>query len=330
MVQVVGASDMKLLMRNIWAVVLWIGLAAVAYAQSYPDTAGISTIRLWPGIAPGSENAPQQENYFLYDKQTYRAFWHISVPTLTAFYAAKFNGTSVLILPAGAYRAVYFDNPPVTAARWLNTLGVDAYVLKYRLPDEGHAQGYNVPLEDAQRALRLIRSGILSAHAGHTVDASRIGVMGFSAGGHLGVVLAIYHDTKVYDPIDDADALSARPDFMILGYPALEMPPAKMEGGPEAQKYKMYQRYYTDDRIDASMPPAFIMHGDADDEVPYTVSTRLADSLKDAGVPAELHIFHGAGHGFGLHDPGEAGTWTDLCAAWLRGRGLLSVPATPQ
>lgn len=311
------------------ASLLWLGLALGAPAQNYPDTLQVSQVHLWPGTAPGSENMAKPEGYFLYNNQQYRAFAHIAVPTLTAFYAVKPNGTSILILPAGGYRAVYFDDPPVNAAHWLNTLGVDAYVLKYRLPDEGHAQGYNVPLEDAERAMRLIRSGLMSEHAGHRVDPARIGAMGFSAGGHLAVVLAIYHDTKLYDPVDDADALSARPDFLILGYPALEMPPPQAAIGPDAQKFKMYQHYLTEGHVDAAMPPAFIMHGDADDEVPYIYSQRLADALTNAGVPTELHIFRGAPHGFGLHDPGEQGQWTMLCETWMRGRGLLTPPALP-
>ncbi|MDE2163158.1 MAG: alpha/beta hydrolase [Alphaproteobacteria bacterium] len=320
---------MKPRSRCLWAMLLWFGLASVAQAQTYPDTAGISTIRIWPGTAPGSENAPQQENYFLYYKNTYRAFWHIAVPTLTAFYAAKPNGTSILILPGGGYRAVYFDDPPVTAARWLNTLGVDAYVLKYRLPDEGHTQGYNVPLEDAERSMRLIRSGVLSEHAGHKVDASRIGVMGFSAGGHLDLVLAIYHDKKVYEPIDPADALSARPDFMILAYAALELPPPNA-GGRMPEKMELYQRYMTEGHIDGSLPPAFIIHGDMDDEVPYRFSVRLADELESAGVPVELHIFHGVGHAFSLVSKSEAGAWPGLCATWLRARGYLAIsPGSP-
>lgn len=316
---------MKSHSRNLWAALSWIGLASVAQAQTYPDTAGVSTIRIWPGTAPGSDNAPKQEGYFLYYKQTYHAFLHIAVPTLTAFYAAKPNGTSILILPGGSYRALDFDDPPVTAARWLNTLGADAYVLKYRLPDEGHTQGYSVPLEDAERSMRLIRSGLLSEHAGHKVDASRIGVMGFSAGGHLGLVLAIYRDSKVYEPVDAADALSARPDFMILAYAALQMPPPNA-ASREPEKVKLYEHYMTEDHIDASLPPAFIIHGDADDEVPYRFSVRLADALTSAGVPAELHVFHGAPHAFSLNSQGEERVWPDLCAAWLRSRGFLPVP----
>ena len=298
--------------------------AGAAAQQAFPDTANIANVRLWPGVAPGSENAPQQEKYSVYGSQGHRVFWNIATPMMTAFYATRPNGAAILIIPGGGYRQLYFDGPGLDVARWFNTQGVDAFILKYRLPGEGHVRGYTVSLQDAQRALRLIRSGVLSEHAGHKVDPSRIGVMGFSAGGHLSVVLGIYYGEKVYDPVDDADAQSARPDFMILGYPALGMPPADSS---EREKVRMYQKYYVEDRVSPSTPPAFIYHGDDDSSVPYIVSVRLADSLKREGVPVELHIFHGAGHGFGWYDKGEEAALPDLCAAWLRARGL--VPPMP-
>jgi acetyl esterase/lipase len=301
--------------------------AAPAQTPAYPATARVSNISLWPGVAPGSESAPQQEKYSLYGTQGHRVFWSISRPLIVAFYAAKPNGSAVMVIPGGGYRALYFDSPPVEVARWLNTLGVDAFVLKHRLPDEGHAKGYNVPLQDAQRAIRLIRSGTVAASAGHSLDPARIGVMGFSAGGHLSAVLGMYYNEKVYDPVDSADAVSARPDFMLLGYPALEMPPLTA-ADVMPNKYRMYHKYYIERRISASSPPAFVFHGDRDTSVPYFVSVHLVDALKDAGVPAELHILPGAGHGFGIDANGPEAAWPDLCAAWLRSRGI--IPAVTQ
>ncbi len=289
---------------------------STAQAETYPDTATVANIALWPGVPPGSENGPKEIKYSVYGTQGHRVFWNIARPVMAAFTAAKPNGAAVLIIPGGGYRALYVDAPPIKAARWLNTLGVDAFVLMHRLPDEGHLKGYNVPLQDAQRAMRLIRSG----KTGHVP--ARIGVMGFSAGGHLGAVLGTYHDEKVYDPVDDADSASARPDFMILGYPALAMPQV-LVGSVMPNFFKMYQKYYIKGRISASSPPAFIFHGEKDDDVPYLVSSQFADALKDAGVPAELHVFPDAGHGFGLSGKGEERAWPDLCAAWMRSRGII-------
>lgn len=293
-----------------------------ARARSYPDTASISNIGLWPGEAPGSENASATENYAVYDREGHRAFWNIRHPMMTAFYAAKPTGTAVLVIPGGGYKALYFDDPPVAAARWLNTLGIDAFVLKHRLPNEGHKRGYDVPLQDAQRAMRIIRSGKLSG--GHTIDPARIGVMGFSAGGHLAAMLGTFHDASVYDAIDAIDALSARPDFMVLGYPPI---PSPHDDLGTADIAKLFKRYDIRERIGAATPAAFVFAGDNDRLVPYSNSVDFAEAMKRAGAPVELHIFPGAGHSIGFNGLGPEAAWRDLCVAWMRARGLL--PATP-
>lgn len=291
-----------------------------ARAQSYPQTARIDNIQLWPGVAPGSENGPKAIKYSVYGNQGHRVFWSISAPLVAGFYAAKPNGTAVLIIPGGGYRVLYVDSPAIEVARWLNTLGVDGFVLMHRLPEEGHSRGYNVPLQDSQRAMRLIRSGRMSS--GHKIDPERIGIMGFSAGGHLAAVLATYYAEKVYETVDAADAVSARPNFMILGYPALEMPKTTM-AQVLPNYYRLYQKFYINDHIVPSTPPAFIFHGDKDSDVPYLVSVRLADALKDSRVPVELHVFSGAGHSFGMNGKGAESAWPELCAAWMRARGLI-------
>jgi acetyl esterase/lipase len=297
-------------------------LLSAAQAETYPDTAKVTAIRIWPGVAPGSEQAPAQENFSRYGSEGHRRFWNISTPVLSAFYAAKPNGTAVMVIPGGGYGAVYVD-ASVEIAHWLNTLGIDAFVLKYRLPNEGHQHGFSVPLQDAQRALRLIRSGVLSEHAGHKVDPARVGVIGFSAGGNLAAVLGTYYDTKVYQPSDDADALSARPDFMILGYAMLPRAWEVDLAYERRQTDELLKTYEVGRMVSARTPPAFLFAGDADDQVRYTQSERLARDLENAGVPAEIHIFAGAGHGFGLHGKGPEGVWPDLCATWLRARGVI-------
>lgn len=321
----------RLVARFIAAVLLGLasltGGAAVAQPAPAPSTAGVKNVPLWPGVAPGSEHAPKEIKYRTYGDHGHRVFWNIGTPVIAGFYAAKPNGAAMLILPGGGYHELYVDAPAVDVAHWLNTLGADAFVLMYRLPDEGHTKGYLVPVQDGQRAMRLIRSGILSQGTGHKIDPARVGVMGFSAGGHLAAVLATHPDDPVYGRIDNADAVSARPDLMVLFYPPLQMPvPAVEADAPNF--YRMYQKFFVMDHITATTPPALVFHGDKDPQVSYLGSVKLADSMKSAGASAELHVFPGIGHGFGMNGKGPEGAWPDLCVAWLRARGFLPPAAT--
>lgn len=295
-------------------------VAVVSAAAQPSDTASTTTISIWGGTAPGSENAQRAQNFDIYNSQGDRFFWNIAHPVLAAFYAVKPNGAAVLIIPGGGYSVVYAD-AMAPVARWFNGLGIDAFVLTYRLPDEGHAAGYSVPLQDAQRSLRLIRSGAFSH--GHTTDRSRIGVIGFSAGGNLAAVLGLYHASKVYEPRDPADSLSARPDFMILAYPVLPEPGEVQDNPWRSNMVRLYRTYQLRGDALAGAPPAFLMHGDADRDVPYTQSVRFARVLEAQGVPVELRVFHGVGHSFALGAKGEAKSWPDLCAAWLRARAII-------
>ncbi|GAA0559599.1 alpha/beta hydrolase [Rhizomicrobium electricum] len=292
---------------------------AAAFADDAPSaTARTTTLLIWGGIGPGSEDAPKTENFQVYSKNGDRRFWNISRPILTAYYAAKPNGTAVLILPGGGYRVVYSDSgAPV--ARWLNSLGIDAFVLTYRLPDEGHKAGDSVALQDAQRSLRLIRSGLFSN--GHTIDPGRVGVIGFSAGGNLAAVLGIHHNAKVYDPKDRVDQLSARPDFMIMAYPYLPTPGEVSDDPRQPNLIRLYRRFPVGDCDGA--PPAFLVHGADDRDVPVRHSERFARALQRCDVPVELHVFAGVGHSFKMDAPGEARVWPDLLAKWLKARGLV-------
>jgi acetyl esterase/lipase len=280
-----------------------------------PPTSIVDTIAIWPGTAPDMQNPPAGETVI--GSEGDRSYSAISRPTLTAFYSSNPNGAAVLVLPGGGYNKVVFDKEGAEIARWLNALGIDAFVLKYRLLAETHNSNPAVGLEDVQRAMRMIRSGRLSASYGHPLDPKKIGVIGFSAGGNLAAIVSNYHASKTYEPVDEYDALSARPDFAILGYAWV---PLK----DELRESMVFPRSYVfAEKVSAETPPMFVFTGDADKSVPSIHSVRVAEALKGAGVPVELRIYSGAPHGFALRGTGEEKAWPEHCAAWLRARHII-------
>jgi acetyl esterase/lipase len=271
-----------------------------------------TSLPLWPGTAPGSENAPQAE-VVTTDSEGHRAISHIARPALVPFYAEHPTGTAIIVSPGGGFRAEAFDSEGVEIARWLNTLGVDAYVLKYRLPAEGHAHSEDVILQDIQRAIRLVR-----AQKDH--PAARVGTMGFSAGGNLTAISAVYHTAKVYTPIDAADTLSARPDFfaVIYGFIPRKDDTTLVRMPPENPTYRYLEKYLFEPAVTADIPPSFVIHGDADEHVAVKHGQRIMDAVTKAGGRCEFHIIKGANHGFGLRAIGGDRVWPALFAAWLK------------
>ncbi len=281
------------------------------------STSVVQTIALWPDAAPGMTNPPPRE--VMVDDG--RNFTQVSRPTITAFLSSHANGAAVLVIPGGGYKKVVYEKEGSEIARWLNGLGIDAYVLKYRLPAETF-NPVDAAFQDGQRAMRLIRSNALGGEYGHNTDPKRIGVIGFSAGGHLAGVLGTYYARQLYKPVDATDKIDARPDFMILGYPSIFM--------QDEMKVPFGDRFWDisspfpfDTAVTAQTPPAFVFVGEGDTRLPYQRAIRTAEVLKKAGVAAELHVFPGAPHGFGLRGTGPEKDWPALCAAWLRGRGII-------
>ncbi|HSD38292.1 MAG TPA: alpha/beta hydrolase [Rhodocyclaceae bacterium] len=286
-------------------------------------------ISLWPGAAPGSaalsfdevleERSPDTSAFFD------RAITRVLRPRLAVFHPERPNGAAVLLAPGGGYQRVVWDKEGVDVARWLMGLGVTVCVLVYRLPAEGHENGRDVPLQDAQRAMRLVRQ-----HAAEWgVDAERVGAMGFSAGGHVISSLATGFERAVYAQVDAADALSARPDFVVLGYPVISMDMGIAHAGsrqnllggdpdaaPDAATLKAFS---SDECVSAATPETFILLPDDDAAVPPENSIRYYLALRRAGVKAELHVFRDGGHGFGIRlATGPVSVWTTLCENWLR------------
>ncbi|HMF18262.1 MAG TPA: alpha/beta hydrolase [Gemmataceae bacterium] len=280
------------------------GLASIAQEQK------VLTLDVWPGIAPGETGKIGPEK-ILDDKPGQRKvkrIANVSRPTITIYRPAKDKdtGAAVLIAPGGGYSILAWDLEGTEVADWLNSIGVTGIVLKYRVPKRADQPRHVPPLQDAQRAMSLIRSKAKE----WGIDSKRIGMLGFSAGGHLTASTATNFDKRAYDPIDDIDKASCRPDFAVLVYPAYLVDKSKTKLNPDI-------------RVSGKTPPIFFAHaGDDPIEVENSVAMYLA--LKEAKVRSELHVYSAGGHGFGLRKSNmPCSTWPERCAAWFRQQGIL-------
>ncbi len=249
-------------------------------------------------------------------------------PTLTLYRAARgATGTGVVVAPGGGYSGLAMDHEGRQVASWFNAMGVTAFVLKYRL---GPRYRHPIELGDGQRAIRLARARAQE----FGVLADRIGMMGFSAGGHLTSTVGTHFDAGKADAADPIDRASSRPDFLILGYPVVSFDPAIAHMGSrrnllgENPDPKLVEDLSNELRVTAQTPPTFLFHTNADTGVPPENSVRFYLALREAKVPAEMHIFENGPHGVGLAlgDPALS-AWPSLLSNWLRGRGLLTRPA---
>jgi len=288
------------------------------------------TVALWPATPPGGESV--HLTLQLLERSPAPDIFHdrfvtgIAAPLLTVFRPEKPNGTALLIAPGGGYRRVVIDKEGFEAAHRFAAAGATCFVLRYRLPGEGWANGPDVPLQDAQRALRLIRAGADD----FAIDRARIGVLGFSAGGHVAASLITGFDRKVYAPVDLADEHSARPDFAGLMYPVIAMTPPVAHAGSREKMFganptdEQQAAYSPDRHVTAAAPPTWITLAADDKEVPPQNSLDMAAALRAAAVPTELHMFEEGGHGFGIRliQGKPAAVWPDLFLAWGRRHGM--------
>ena len=271
-------------------------------------------VPVWPGKPPGEVEGTGEE-IVAGPKQANAApeKWirNVSLPTLTVYRPApdKDTGASVIIAPGGGYYLLAWDKEGTEVAERFNRMGVTGIVLKYRVPRrKGTANDAAPPqaLMDAQRAVSKVRSMAKE----WKLDPDRIGMLGFSAGGHLAAWTATNSDKRSYEAIDAVDAVSCRPDWCVLVYPAYLLKPKTEE-------------LADDIRVSKTTPPCFFVHA-SDDFVRSENSAIAYLALRRAGVPAELHIYGKGGHGFGLRpSENEINEWPNRCEAWLRSRGLL-------
>ena len=284
------------------------------------------TLKLWPDGIPGSKSDPSySENIVTTDGRVTRAT-NVVTPDLTVFLPdpAKANGAAVLICPGGGYGTLAFDHEGNAIARWLNDNGIAGIILKYRLPSDRIMTDKSIgPLQDAQEAMRVIRRH----SAEWKIDPKKVGVIGFSAGGHLASTISTHYAEKVYAVKDN---VSARPDFSLLIYPVISMDTAITHRGSRNNLIgidpteKNVLRFSNEKQINTNTPPAFLVHSSDDKAVPVMNSIGYYLGLQKNGIPAELHIFQKGGHGYGLSpNGGTESSWPGLCIRWLKAMGLI-------
>jgi len=274
---------------------------------------------LWPGSAPGDAGIPGAEKdlelkvngkpYEVGGKPT-RWITNVSKPTLTIYRPAKDKdtGVSMLIAPGGGYHNLGWDVEGEEVAAWLNSIGMTGIILKYRCPRRpGDVKGVPPlgPLKDAQRAVSLVRSRA----AGWGIDPHRIGIVGFSAGGHLSGATATNFEARVYEPVDEIDQVSCRPDFAVMLYSGY---------------FQLNGALSPTIKTPAGIPPLLILHASDDKISEVDHSITMYTAMKHAGAPVELHVYATGGHGWGVRKIGHpCETWTDRCVDWMRTNGLL-------
>lgn len=280
-----------------------------AQAPAWQPSPGHTQFKVWPDSAPGAPTASAPEadmtkpsDNLIAGKPLIR-LGNVSVPTLTVYSPPGTTNTSpaVVVFPGGAYHILAIDLEGTEVCDWLNSIGVTCVLLKYRVPDSGP---YPKPaaLQDAQRALGMVR-----AHAAEwRIDPKRVGVLGFSAGAHLAAALSTHFDQRLYTPVDDSDKLSCRPDFAVIVYPGyLALAEQNFAPNPEIH-------------VTEKTPPSFILQTE-DDPVHVENALVYYQALKNAKVPAELHIYPAGGHGYGLRPTAlPVTTWPNRVEVWLR------------
>lgn len=277
-----------------------------------------TVIPLWAEGVPGAKAIGDE-------KHEDGRIWNVSEPTLTIYAPAvdRPNGTAVIIAPGGGYVRLSTDREGVQYANWLSTLGVTSFVLKYRMAEFGHP----APLQDVLRAVRIVRARA----AEFKIRPDRVGVMGSSAGGHLAASAGTLFDHAAGKTGAALDAISARPDFLILMYPVITMHDPSVHAGSRkallgaTPNPELLELMSVEQQVTASTPPTLLIHTQADRSVPVENSILFYQALTKAQVPAEMYLFEHGEHGMGMRDGlGTASEWPQRAEEWLRNRGLLT------
>lgn len=271
-------------------------------------------LKLWPGVPPGETGKVPEEiakTAKRDGKTVITSLTNVSTPSLYIYPAPRQinTGTAVLVCPGGGYTNLAWDHEGEQVATWLNSIGVTAAILKYRVPRREGSPRDQPPIQalmDAQRAMGLLRSKCKEWE----FEPDRVGILGFSAGGHLAAWLSTNYEKRAYDPIDEADQQNLKPDFAIPIYPGGVLKRGSMELAPEIKPT-------------SQTPPSFLVVA-TDDKGSLDSTIQYYLALRKAGVSAELHVYENGGHGFGLRPTGKnSATWPKRCEEWMMSRSLL-------
>jgi acetyl esterase/lipase len=278
-------------------------------------------IKVWPNGIPGSKQASDYSEKIIDRKDGVLRMEKVTNPEIAVYLPKKekATGMAVLIIPGGGYGIVAIDHEGYSVAKWLNDQGIAGIVLKYRLPSDKIMEDKSVgPLQDAQEALRIVRRNA----SAWNINPKKIGVMGFSAGGHLASTLSTHYMEKVYNV---SDTTFARPDFSILIYPVITFDATFTHIGSrnnligENPTEEEVKRFSNELQINAQTPPAFLVHSGDDKAVPVKNSISYYTALQQNNIPSELHVFQKGGHGYGLgRGNGSETSWPSLCLNWLK------------
>ena len=300
-------------MKQIALTISFIAILAVATVVAAEPL----VVHVWPGKTPGDVGIEGEETSRMYESPIIdgptKLITNVTRPTLTIYQPVKEKntGTAMIICPGGGYHNLFWELEGEEVAAWLNSVGMTGILLKYRVPRRaGDLKGEPPlgPLLDAQRAISLVRSR--AAEWG--IDPKKIGMVGFSAGGHLALATATSFEKRTYEPIDAVDQVSCRPDFAVLCYSGYLKAKDKDEIAPGL-------------RIPAGTPPIFLAHSSDDKISDAEHSAIMYLALKRAGVPSELHVFGSGDHDFGVRQNEKLpASWTQLCLRWLRSLDLLT------
>jgi acetyl esterase/lipase len=282
-------------------------------------------IKVWTGKIPGAiENASVKEDTLRLENGGLR-IRNVVDPTLTVYFPPKekANGAAVIICPGGGYVRLSIDHEGENVAKWFNEFGVTGIVLKYRLPNSAIMKNKSIgPLQDVQEAIRTARRNAKE----WGINPTKIGVMGFSAGGHLAATASTLFNDKVYG----TDTTSARPDFSILVYAVMSMDVLISHSGShnnligEDADQKLVDHFSADLQVTKATPPAFLVHAADDKTVPVQNTINYFFAMKKLELPVEMHIYEKGGHGFGLaKNRGTESNWPEACKTWLKVRGIL-------
>ena len=277
------------------------------------------SIPLYAGAVPNSKTAPK--TYIEKDDKGWAT--NVTVPTITPYLPEKgtANGTAIIIFPGGGYAGLSMENEGSSVAKAFNKFGVTAFVVKYRLPSDSIMVDKTIgPLQDAQQSVLMVRKNAASWR----IDPAKIGIIGFSAGGHLASTAGTHFDKLV---IEDKENISVRPDFMILLYPVISFGPMAHVGSREnligkTPSQNLVDLYSNEKQVNANTPPTLLVHAGDDTTVPVQNSLMFYDALLAAKVKAEMHIFEAGGHGFGLNNSKSKDKWIDWAKNWLEENGF--------